>query len=1534
MSSASSTKIVAEYAKSGKSSCKKCSEKIDSKYLRLGLKIRVPRGYDYIKWHHFHCFSSLDSISVSSIEAIEGFSELTGSDQDKLKKMASEGDQSSTKTNEDVEARKGNKSTKEKIIAEYAKSGKSSCKMCFEKIDYKYVRLGLSSWDLRGFENTKWHHLDCLFTLHKELISPESIEGFLKLNNSDQDKLKKQVAEGGHSSKKTDGDEQTWQEKKATKDKIVAEYAKSGKSSCKKCSEKIESKSLRLGLSSWDPRGFVNTRWHHVDCFFTLDKDIISLESIEGFLELKSYDQDKLKKLVTEVGHYFDKREGDEETELDRRDLKKLKTDEDEEDGNQKKVTKEKIVAEYAKSGKSSCKKCSEKIEYKSLRLGLSSWDPRGFENTKWHHLGCFFTLDKDIISLESIEGFLELKSNDQEKLKNLGTEGGRFSKKRAGDEEIEPDRRHLKKLKTNENEEDRQGKKVSNEKSNDQEKMKKLVTEGHHSSKKTNEDEEAGKGKRVAKEMIVAKYAKSGKSSCKKCYEKIESKSLKLGLSSWDPRGFENIKWHHLDCFFTLDKDFFSLESIEGFLELKSNDQEKLKKLVTKKGHSSKKIDEHEETRQGKKVTNEKIVAEYAKSGKTSCKKCYEKIESKSLRLGLSSWDTRGFENTKWHHLDCFFTQVKEIISLESIEGLLELKNNDQEKLKKLVTEGGHSSKKTDKDEEARQGKKVMKEKIVAGYAKSGKSSCKKCSEKIESKSLRLGLISWDPRGFENTKWHHLDCFFTIDKDNISLEPIEGFLELKSNDQEKLKNIVTERCHSSKKGEGDEVTEPDKIYLKKRKIVAEYAKSGKSSCKKCSEKIESKSLRLGLISWDPRGFENTKWHHVDCFFTLDKDIISLESIEGFLELKSNDQEKVKNIVTEGCHSSKKGEGDEVTEPDKIYLKKLKTDEDEEAMQGKKVMKEKIVAEYAKSEKSSCKKCSEKIESKSLRLGLISWDPRGFENTKWHHVDCFLTLDKDIISLESIEGILELKNNDQEKLKKVVTERGYSSKKTDEDEEARQGNNVMKEKIVVEYAKSGKSSCKKCSEKIEYKSLRLGLVSWDPRGFENTKWHHIDCFFTLDKDIISLESIEGFFELKSNDQEKLKNIVTERCHSSKKGEGDEVTEPDKIYLKKLKTDEDEEARQGKKVMKEKVVAEYAKSGKSSCKKCSEKIESKSLRLGLISWDPRGFQNTKWHHVDCFFTLDKDIISLESIEGYLELKSNDQEELKKLVTQGGHSSMKSNDQEKMRKQVAEGRLASKKREGDDVTEPDRIYLKKLKTDEDEEAGQGKKVTKEKIVAEYAKSGKSSCKKCSEKIEFRSLRLGLISWDRRGFKNTKWHHLDCFFTLDKDMISQESIEGFLELESKDQEKLKKLVNAGGHSSNKTDEDGEARKGNKVTKEKIVAEYAKSGKSSCKKCSKKIESESLRLGLSSWDPRGFEYTKWHHLDCFFTLDKDPIAPESIEEQRSGKVEETLKGAFFLEGPCILSFYVGDATGRINDNRDADKKFARDNWIKALPS
>ncbi|MFS7890249.1 putative phosphoric monoester hydrolase [Helianthus anomalus] len=42
--------------------------------------------------------------------------------------------------------------------------------------------------------------------------------------------------------------------------------------------------------------------------------------------------------------------------------------------------------------------------------MGLSSWDSRGFENTKWHHLDCFFPVDADLVSAESIKGFADLK--------------------------------------------------------------------------------------------------------------------------------------------------------------------------------------------------------------------------------------------------------------------------------------------------------------------------------------------------------------------------------------------------------------------------------------------------------------------------------------------------------------------------------------------------------------------------------------------------------------------------------------------------------------------------------------------------------------------------------------------------------------------------------------------------------------------------------------------------------------------------------------------------------------------------------------------------------------------------------------------------------------------------------------------------------------------------------------------------------------------------------------------------------------------
>lgn len=87
-------------------------------------------------------------------------------------------------------------------------------------------------------------------------------------------------------------------------------------------------------------------------------------------------------------------------------------------------------------------------------------------------------------------------------------------------------------------------------------------------------------------------------------------------------------------------------------------------------------------------------------------------------------------------------------------------------------------------------------------------------------------------------------------------------------------------------------------------KVVAEYAKSGRSSCKKCSEAIAAKDLRVGLVSRDARGFDMTRWHHLSCFDAGSDTVDSLEMIKGFSSLKSSDQEALKALINDGPHST------------------------------------------------------------------------------------------------------------------------------------------------------------------------------------------------------------------------------------------------------------------------------------------------------------------------------------------------------------------------------------------------------------------------------------------------------------------------------------------------------------------------------------------------------------------------------------------------------------------------------------------------------
>ncbi|KAF5728045.1 polynucleotide 3'-phosphatase ZDP [Tripterygium wilfordii] len=106
-------------------------------------------------------------------------------------------------------------------------------------------------------------------------------------------------------------------------------------------------------------------------------------------------------------------------------------------------------------------------------------------------------------------------------------------------------------------------------------------------------------------------------------------------------------------------------------------------------------------------------------------------------------------------------------------------------------------------------------------------------------------------------------------------------------------------------------------------------------------------------------------------------------------------------------------------------------------------------------------------------------------------------------------------------------------------------------KIVAEYAKSNRSSCKKCAKAIASKTLRLGIVTKDSRGFDLTKWHHLDCF---SDPVESVDSVSGFDSLRGSDQEALKKLVDgqKRTLEEKTNEDREEFESDKRSAKKIK----------------------------------------------------------------------------------------------------------------------------------------------------------------------------------------------------------------------------------------------------------------------------------------------------------------------------------------------------------------------------------------------
>ncbi|XP_056621312.1 poly [ADP-ribose] polymerase 1 [Triplophysa dalaica] len=238
--------------------------------------------------------------------------------------------------------------------------------------------------------------------------------------------------------------------------------------------------------------------------------------------------------------------------------------------------------------------------------------------------------------------------------------------------------------------------------------------------------------------------------------------------------------------------------------------------------------------------------------------------------------------------------------------------------------------------------------------------------------------------------------------------------------------------------------SQDDKLYK------AEYAKSGRASCKKCKENIAKDSLRMAIMVQSPM-FDGKvpHWHHFSCFW-LRAAVQSSSDISGFTDLRWDDQEKVKKAIETGGATGGKGE-------------------QKGAAKGEKTLNE-FAVEYAKSNRSTCKGCEKKIEKDHIRVSKKTVDPEKPQLgliDRWYHTSCFVSRREELLfkpeySAAQLKGFAALRDEDKEELKKRLPAVKNEGKRKADDVD---GESVSKKQ-------------KKEDEKLEIKLKEQSQVIW------------------------------------------------------------------------------------------------------------------------------------------------------------------------------------------------------------------------------------------------------------------------------------------------------------------------------------------------------------------------------------------------------------------------------------------------------------------------
>lgn len=133
--------------------------------------------------------------------------------------------------------------------------------------------------------------------------------------------------------------------------------------------------------------------------------------------------------------------------------------------------------------------------------------------------------------------------------------------------------------------------------------------------------------------------------------------------------------------------------------------------------------------------------------------------------------------------------------------------------------------------------------------------------------------------------------------------------------------------------------------------------------------------------------------------------------------------------------------------------------------------------EAAKTSRSKCRKCREKIEKGSLRMGILSYQFDSEGSWGWHHLPCGAAVnpagfEAAVLAYEgTIDGIVELRAEAQIAARKSLVPR-------------------------VEAASSGRAACQNCGEKITPKgTLRVVIEREEDEqsGASRPGYLHVGC---------------------------------------------------------------------------------------------------------------------------------------------------------------------------------------------------------------------------------------------------------------------------------------------------------------------------------------------------------------------------------------------------------------------------------------------------------